>query len=39
LWLHTADTRRDWTSRLLRRVEQGAYRMAGENQAQTPETP
>ncbi|GGS36038.1 PadR family transcriptional regulator [Actinokineospora fastidiosa] len=39
LWLHTADTRRDWTSRLLHRLEQGAYRMAGEDRAQTPETP
>lgn len=31
LWLHTAETRAEWTHRLIRRLEEGAYRMAGEN--------
>ncbi|MGO1052768.1 PadR family transcriptional regulator [Crossiella sp. CA198] len=30
LWLHTADSRAEWTARLLRRLTEGAYRMAGE---------
>ncbi|MFD7658184.1 PadR family transcriptional regulator [Actinosynnema sp. NPDC059797] len=30
LWLHTARSRAEWTHRLLRRLEEGAYRMAGE---------
>ncbi|WP_280233241.1 PadR family transcriptional regulator [Nocardia cyriacigeorgica] len=30
LWLHTADTRAEWTAGLLRRLEHGAHRMAGE---------
>jgi DNA-binding PadR family transcriptional regulator len=32
LWIHTADSRAEWTHRLIRRLEQGAFRMAGENQ-------
>ena len=31
LWLHTADDRAEWTDRLIRRLEKGAYRMAGES--------
>jgi DNA-binding PadR family transcriptional regulator len=31
LWLHTAQTRVEWTDRLIRRLQDGAYRMAGEN--------
>ncbi len=31
LWIHTADSRSEWTHRLIRRLEDGAYRMAGEN--------
>jgi DNA-binding PadR family transcriptional regulator len=31
LWIHTADSRAEWTHRLIRRLEDGAYRMAGEN--------
>jgi hypothetical protein len=31
LWLHTAESRAEWTHRLIRRLEQGAFRMAGEN--------
>jgi DNA-binding PadR family transcriptional regulator len=31
LWLHTAESRAEWTHRLIRRLERGAYRMAGEN--------
>jgi DNA-binding PadR family transcriptional regulator len=31
LWLHTAESRADWTRRLIRRLEQGAFRMAGEH--------
>jgi DNA-binding PadR family transcriptional regulator len=30
LWLHTADSRAEWTQRLIRRLEQGVYRMAGD---------
>jgi DNA-binding PadR family transcriptional regulator len=30
LWLHTADSRAEWTNRLIRRLQAGAYRMAGE---------
>ncbi|MCO1574438.1 PadR family transcriptional regulator [Crossiella sp. SN42] len=30
LWLHTADSRAEWTDRLIRRLESGAFRMAGE---------
>jgi DNA-binding PadR family transcriptional regulator len=30
LWLHTADSRAEWTHQLLRRLENGAFRMAGE---------
>lgn len=30
LWLHTAESRAEWTRRLIRRLEGGAYRMAGE---------
>jgi DNA-binding PadR family transcriptional regulator len=31
LWLHTAESRAEWTHRLLRRLEEGAFRMAGES--------
>lgn len=30
LWLHTAQSRTEWSHRLLRRLEEGAFRMAGE---------
>lgn len=30
LWIHTADSRADWTRRLIDRLEQGAFQMAGE---------
>ena len=30
LWLHTAESRAEWTRRLLRRLEAGAFRMAGD---------
>jgi len=30
LWLHTAESRAEWTKRLIRRLEGGAFRMAGE---------
>ena len=30
LWQHTAESRSEWTRRLIRRLEEGAYRMAGE---------
>jgi DNA-binding PadR family transcriptional regulator len=30
LWLHTADSRAQWTRRLIRRLEEGEFRMAGE---------
>ena len=30
LWLHTAETRAEWTRRLIRRLEDGAFQMAGE---------
>lgn len=30
LWLHTAESRAEWTHRLIRRLEEGAFRMAGE---------
>ncbi|KAA8884532.1 PadR family transcriptional regulator [Nocardia colli] len=30
LWLHTADTRAEWTQRLLRRLEAGAFEMADD---------
>ncbi len=31
LWLHTAEDRARWTRRLIRRLEEGAFRMAGED--------
>jgi DNA-binding PadR family transcriptional regulator len=31
LWWHTAESRAAWTHRLIRRLEAGAYRMAGED--------
>jgi DNA-binding PadR family transcriptional regulator len=31
LWLHTAESRAEWTRRLIRRLEEGAFRMAGES--------
>jgi len=31
LWIHTADSRTAWTHRLIRRLEKGTHRMAGEN--------
>jgi DNA-binding PadR family transcriptional regulator len=31
LWLHTAESRADWTRRLIRRLEDGAFTMAGES--------
>jgi hypothetical protein len=31
LWLHTAESRAEWTHRLIGRLEDGAYRMAGES--------
>ena len=31
LWLHTAESRAEWTHQLIRRLEEGAFRMAGEN--------
>ncbi|MCM6776130.1 PadR family transcriptional regulator [Nocardia sp. CDC159] len=30
LWLHTAQSRADWTHRLIRRLEEGAFTMADE---------
>ncbi|MCP2262552.1 transcriptional regulator, PadR family [Streptoalloteichus tenebrarius] len=33
LWLHTAESRAEWTHRLIRRLEAGAFRMAGEDDA------
>ncbi|HEU5471095.1 MAG TPA: PadR family transcriptional regulator [Actinophytocola sp.] len=33
LWLHTAETRMEWTNRLIRRLAHGAYRMAGDDQS------
>src|SRR5205823_702164 len=30
LWLHTAENRVEWTDRLIRRLQEGAYRMAGD---------
>lgn len=30
LWLHTADSRAEWTHRLIRRLQDGAFRMAGD---------
>lgn len=30
LWLHTADSRAEWTRRLIRRLEAGDFTMAGE---------
>ncbi len=33
LWLTTADTGAQWTDRLIRRLEQGAFTMAGEHPA------
>lgn len=30
LWTHTADSRAEWTHRLISRLETGAFRMAGE---------
>jgi DNA-binding PadR family transcriptional regulator len=32
LWLHTAESRAAWTRRLMRRLEDGAFRMAGEGE-------
>jgi DNA-binding PadR family transcriptional regulator len=31
LWLHTAESRAEWTKRLIRRLEDGAFKMAGED--------
>jgi len=31
LWVHTADSRANWTHRLIQRLEDGAYRMADGN--------
>jgi hypothetical protein len=31
LWLHTAESRADWTEGLIRRLEAGAHHMAGED--------
>jgi DNA-binding PadR family transcriptional regulator len=31
LWLHTAESRAEWTHRLIQSLEEGAYRMAGEH--------
>jgi DNA-binding PadR family transcriptional regulator len=31
LWLHTADSRSQWTNRLIGRLEEGAFRMAGDS--------
>jgi DNA-binding PadR family transcriptional regulator len=31
LWLHTAESRAQWTQRLIRRLEEGAFQMAGED--------
>lgn len=31
LWLHTAQSRADWTQRLIRRLEGGAFEMAGDD--------
>lgn len=31
LWLHTARSRAEWTHRLIARLEDGAFRMAGED--------
>ncbi|MEU6642321.1 PadR family transcriptional regulator [Saccharomonospora sp. NPDC046836] len=31
LWLHTADSRTTWTTRLIDRLEQGAFQMADDN--------
>jgi hypothetical protein len=31
LWLHTAESRAEWTQRLMRRLEEGAFRMADED--------
>jgi len=31
LWLHTAESRAQWTHRLIGRLEAGAFRMAGED--------
>lgn len=30
LWLHTAESRAEWTKRLIQRLEGGAFKMAGE---------
>jgi DNA-binding PadR family transcriptional regulator len=30
LWLHTAESRAEWTHGLIRRLERGAFRMAGD---------
>jgi DNA-binding PadR family transcriptional regulator len=32
LWLHTAASRAEWTHRLISRLEDGAFRMAGEQE-------
>jgi len=32
LWIHTADSRTEWTHRLIRRLEDGAFHMAHEGQ-------
>jgi DNA-binding PadR family transcriptional regulator len=31
LWIHTADSRAEWTHRLIQRLKDGTYRMAGEH--------
>ncbi|MBE1490477.1 PadR family transcriptional regulator [Plantactinospora soyae] len=31
LWLHTAESRAEWTHRLIGRLDSGAFRMAGED--------
>jgi DNA-binding PadR family transcriptional regulator len=36
LWLATADTGAEWTHRLIRRLEAGAFTMAGEDPAPAP---
>ena len=36
LWLHTAQTRAEWTRQLIDRLERGSYRMADDSKALTP---
>ena len=38
LWLHTAESRAQWTQRLMRRLEGGAFHMAGEGGADERDT-